>query len=94
MAPRRTNRPGRSASYYRKNPESYQKKLAYDTKYGKSEERRNYRTELKIARRKRGIDGKGGPDLSHTSDGRLVLEDPKKNRARNGHGNNGRLKKA
>ena len=94
MAPRKTNKPGRSASYYRKNPEAYKKKLAYDTKYGKSEERRNYRTELKIARRKRGIDGKGGPDLSHTSDGRLVLEDPKKNRARNGHGNNGRLKKA
>lgn len=94
MAPRKTSRPGRSARYYRQNPESYKKKLAYDTKYGKSQERRDYRTELKIQRRKRGIDGKGGPDLSHTTDGRLVLEDPKKNRARNGSGGNGRLKKA
>jgi hypothetical protein len=94
MAPRKTSRPGRSASYYRENPEAYKKKLAYDTRYGKSPEKRSYRSELKIARRKRGIDGKGGPDLSHTTDGRLVLENPKTNRARNGHGNNGRLKKA
>ena len=94
MAPRRTSKPGKSASYYRSNPEAYKKKLAYDTKYGKSPEKRDYRSELKIARVKRGIDGKGGPDLSHTNKGTLVLENPKTNRARNGHGNNGRLKKA
>jgi hypothetical protein len=94
VAPRKTNRPGRTASYYRRNPEAYQRKLKYDTKYGKAPEKRSYRSELKIARRKRGIDGKGGPDLSHTTDGRLVLENPKTNRARNGHGDNGRLKKA
>jgi hypothetical protein len=35
--------------------------------------------------------GKGGPDVSHTADGKFKLEDPKKNRARNGHGDNGRL---
>lgn len=93
MAPRKTNRPGRTAQFYRDNPEAYQRKLAYDTKYGKSPEKRAYRSELKIARRKRGIDGKGGPDLSHTTKGTLVPEDPKKNRARNGHGNNGRLKR-
>lgn len=93
MAPRKTNRPGRTARFYRSNPEAYKRKLAYDTKYGQSAEKRNYRSKLKIARRKRGIDGKGGPDLSHTTKGTLVPEDPKKNRARNGHGNNGRLKK-
>lgn len=93
MAPRRTSRPGRSASYYRSNPEAYKKKLAYDTAYGKSPEKRDYRSKLKIARVKRGIDGKGGPDLSHTSKGTLVLENPRTNRARNGHGDNGRLKK-
>lgn len=93
MAPRKASRPGKTASYYRKNPEAYQKKLSYDTKYGKSAERRKYRTELKIARRKRGIDGKGGGDLSHTTDGKLVRESPKTNRARNGHGRNGRLKR-
>jgi hypothetical protein len=93
MAPRKTNRPGRTARFYRDNPEAYSKKLAYDTSYGKSPEKRNYRSELKIARRKRGMDGKGGPDLSHTTQGTLVPENPKKNRARNGHGKNGRLKR-
>jgi hypothetical protein len=43
-------------------------------------------------RRKRVIAGKGGPDLSHTKSGKMVLESPKKNRARNGHGNNGKKK--
>lgn len=93
MAPRRTTKPGRSASFYRSNPEAYKKKLAYDTKYGKSTKRRKYRSKLKIERVKRGVDGKGGPDLSHTADGQLVQESPKTNRARNGHGNNGRLKR-
>ena len=93
MAPRRSSRPGRTASFYRKNPEAYQKKLAYDTAYGKSPERRKYRSKLKVERTKRGIYGKGGPDLSHTTSGKLVLEIPRKNRARNGHGDNGRLKR-
>lgn len=93
MAPRKTNRPGRSTRYYRQNPESYAKKLRYDTKLGQSPAKRQYRSELKIARRKRGIDGKGGPDLSHTSSGRLVLENPRINRARNGSGNRPRLKR-
>jgi hypothetical protein len=92
MAPKRTNKPGRTARFYRDNPEAYKKKLAYDTKENKSPEDRNYRSKLSIARHQRGMMGKGGPDLSHTKDGRLVPENPKKNRARNGHGNNGRLK--
>ena len=92
MAPRRSTNPGRSALYYRNNPEAYKKKLEYDTEENKSQEDRTYRSKLAIARRKRGMMGKGGPDLSHTKDGRLVPESPKKNRARNGHGNNGRLK--
>ena len=35
--------------------------------------------------------GKGGPDVSHTKGGRFKLENASKNRARNGHGKNGRL---
>jgi hypothetical protein len=35
--------------------------------------------------------GKGGPDVSHTADGGFKLENASKNRARNGHGSNGRL---
>lgn len=92
MAPKRSAKPGRSASYYRSSPEAYAKKLAYDTKYGKSAKRRKYRSSLAIERTKRGLKGKN-VDLSHTADGKLVEENPKTNRARNGHGDNGRLKK-
>jgi hypothetical protein len=92
VAGKPTDSPGRSTRYYRKNKESYKKKLKYDTKYGKTPAKRKYRSELTIARKKRGILGKGGPDLSHTRDGKLVPEDPNKNRARNGSGDNARLK--
>jgi hypothetical protein len=84
MAPRKTTTPRRSAAYYRNNPEAYAKKLAYDTKENKSSKDRKYRAELADARRKRGVMGKGGDDLSHTKSGRLVKESPVKNRARNG----------
>jgi hypothetical protein len=86
MAPRKAATPKRSAAYYRSNPEAYAKKLAYDTKENKSPTDRKYRAELADARRKRGVMGKGGADLSHTKSGRLVKESPSKNRARNGAG--------
>ena len=85
MSPRKTTTPKRSAAYYRSNPKAYAKKLAYDTKENKSSKDRKYRAELADARRKRGVMGKGGDDLSHTKSGRLVKESPSKNRARNGH---------
>jgi ribosomal protein S4 len=84
MAPRKAKNPGKSARYYRDNPEARAKKNAYQRKRNKSEENREYRSELNAERRKRGIYGKGGPDMSHTKSGRLVSESPKRNRARNG----------
>lgn len=92
MAPRLATNPGRSARYYRENPEARKKKNAAQRKRNKSPLAIQYRVKLKRERRNRGIEGEGGPDMSHTSDGRLVAESPKKNRARNGHGDNGRLK--
>jgi hypothetical protein len=80
-----------TADFYAKNPESYKKKLAYDKKRNATAERKKYRAELNRERRARGIMGKGGKDVSHTADGGFRLEDPSKNRARNGHGKNGRL---
>lgn len=76
----------KSARYYASNPEARRKKSRYDTKYGKSAKRRKYRSELNRERRKRGIYGKGGGDLSHTKRGTLVRESASKNRARNGAG--------
>jgi len=82
---------GRTAKFYASNPEAYKKKLAYDKKRNAKPEQKKYRAELARERRARGIMGKGGKDVSHTADGKFKLEDPKKNRARNGHGTNGRL---
>lgn len=80
-----------TAAFYASNPESYKKKLAYDKKRNATPERKEYRAELARERRARGIMGRGGPDVSHTADGKFKLENASKNRARNGHGNNGRL---
>lgn len=80
-----------TAAFYASHPESYRKKLAYDKKRNAKSDQKDYRAELARERRARGIMGKGGPDVSHTADGKFKLENPSKNRARNGHGDNGRL---
>jgi len=63
-------------------PEAKRHKLEYDKKYESSPERVKYREELNRERRKRGIYGRGGPDMSHTKDHTLVAESPHANRAR------------
>ena len=83
MAPPRVSNPKRSAKYYRSNPEARRKKAATDKKVNARPEQREKRSELTTERRRRGIMGRGGKDLSHTKDGRLELEDASKNRARN-----------
>lgn len=82
-----------TAEFYAKNPEAYKKKMAYDKKYNARPDKKKYRAELARERRARGIMGKGGSDVSHTQGGGFKMEHPSKNRARNGHGNNGRLAK-
>lgn len=74
----------KTARYYAKNPKAKAKKKKYDTAYHSTAERKSYRAKLAKARRKRGIMGKGGGDLSHTKRGTLVRESASKNRARNG----------
>jgi hypothetical protein len=83
MAPPRVSNPKRSAKYYRSNPEARRKKAATDKKVNARPEQREKRAELTTERRRRGIAGRGGKDLSHTKDGKMVLENPSKNRARN-----------
>jgi hypothetical protein len=83
MAPRKVANPRRSAQYYRDNPEARAKKAETDTRVNRRPEQRKKRAELTAERRKRGIDGKGGNDMSHTKDGRIVSENPSTNRARN-----------
>ena len=78
----------KSAKYYAKNPEAAAKKAAYQRKLNKDPAVKQASEERWAERKKRGIAGKGGKDLSHTTDGRMVLEDRSTNRARNGAGNN------
>jgi hypothetical protein len=81
----------KSAKYYAANPEAAKKKAAYQRKLNKKPSVKKASEERWTERRRRGIASKGGDDLSHTKSGRMVLESPKKNRARNGAG--GRPKK-
>jgi len=92
MAPRRSRKPKATARYYRSHPEAAAKKRRYDTAYHATPARRRYRAELGKARRKAGVMGKGGKDMSHTKSGRIVRESPSKNRARNGSGGRARRK--
>lgn len=82
----------RSALYYASHPEAAAKKRKYQAQREKSPEQVRYRVERKRERRRRGIYGKGGPDMSHTESGKMVPEDPSTNRARNGHGGKPRFK--
>lgn len=78
---------GKHPSYDKLNmsEERKKKKLAYDKKYQASPERVNYREELNRANRKAGTYGNGdGKDMSHTKAGRMVKENMKSNRGRNG----------
>lgn len=63
-------------------PEAKRHKIEYDKKYESNPERVKYREELNAERRKRGIYGHGGPDMSHTKRHTLVAESPHANRAR------------
>lgn len=81
----------KSAKYYAANPEARAKKNAYQRKLNKQPSVKAASQERWTERRRRGIAGKGGPDLSHTKSGRMVLEAPSRNRARQGAG--GRPKK-
>jgi hypothetical protein len=77
---------------YKKNPKLKAKKNAYQRKYNKKTSVKNKSEERWTERRRRGIAGKGGKDLSHTKSGRLVLESPSKNRSRNGKNGKSTLK--
>ena len=79
--------------YYKSNPEAYAKKKAYEADRRKTDRERERYNERRRFRRKHGLEGKmGNKDVSHTKDGRLVLEHRSTNRARNGEGNRRTLK--
>ena len=85
MAPRRARKPGKTSRYYqsKKGRKSYLKQKRKQKKINSTAAKRQYRKLLARRRRKLGIMGKGGKDVSHKGN-RLRLEIPKKNRARGG----------
>ena len=83
---------GKTAKFYQDNPQAAAKHRSYMRKYNQDPLKIKYRSELNKERRKRGIYGKGGPDMSHDSKGNLAPENPKTNRARNGQGDNRRFR--
>ena len=86
----------KSSRAYKKSPSAAAKKREYDRAYRKREKgslapdsSKKRRLNKEGARRwaerkKRGIAGKGGPDMSHTKKNKLVAENSTKNRGRNG----------
>lgn len=83
---------GASTDYYRTHPEANAKKIQHQAAINRRPEERERRVALNRERRQRGIAGKGGPDISHTSSGGTTLEDASTNRARNGAGGKPKLK--
>ena len=85
MAPKRkpVSQLKKSAKNYRTNAAAARRKNHTNSERNKRPENVKYRVEHTAERRRRGIDGKGGKDVSKTTDGRFVLEDPSTNRARN-----------
>ena len=77
MARQYVKNPGKTAKYYRSNPEAREKHRAAERKRNKSPAKRAYHSLLIKERRKRGIYGKGGPDMSHKG-GKIVARSPKK----------------
>ena len=84
----------KSAKYYAKNPRAAAKKAAYQRKLNKRKDVKAASEARWAERRRRGIAGKGGSDLSHTTKGTMVLESRSKNRARNGSGGKPTRKRA
>lgn len=82
----------KTSKHYASNPKSRKKRQAAQKKINARPSEKKRRRELAAERRKRGIMGKGGKDVSHKKDGSTTLENRSKNRARNGSGGKARRK--
>jgi len=83
----------KSAKYFASHPEARAKKNAYNKEYHSTPERNKYRAKLNMTNRAANTYGNGdGKDMSHTKKGTVIKESKSSNRARNGKGNNKRLK--
>ncbi len=83
MARTFVSNPGKTAKYYRSNPEARKKHSRDETKRNNTPAKKKYRADLQRRRRALKIDGKGKTtgDVSHP---KMNVESTKKNRARGG----------
>jgi len=83
MARTFVSKPGKTAKFYRSNPEARAKHSKDETERNKTPAKKKYRADLQKRRRDLKIDGKGKStgDISHPS---MNVESTKKNRARGG----------
>lgn len=72
----------KSAKYYQNNPESRNKKKAYDKEYHSTAERKKYRSNLNKKNRERDTYGNGDKkDVSHKSKTKTRMQSQSSNRA-------------
>ena len=76
----------RTAKYFAATPAARKRRQKAQAKINRRPAEKKKRRESARERRKRGIMGKGGKDVSHRADGSTFLESPSRNRARNGAG--------
>jgi hypothetical protein len=83
MARTFVSKPGKTAKFYRSNPEARKKHSEDETARNDTPAKKKYRADLQRRRRALKIDGKGKStgDISHPS---MKVESSKKNRARGG----------
>lgn len=74
---------GKTAKYYRDNPEARAKKAAYDSIFQKKRKQVKKRVECNAWNRKNGKKG-DNMDCSHQKNGSIIAERRKTNRARGG----------
>ena len=74
------NQLGRTAKFYRNNPEANEKHKASSMKAAKKPARKKKNAETRKFRRNNGLEGKGGPDVHHGPNGLMTIS-ARKNRS-------------
>lgn len=74
------NKLGRTAKYYRNNPEADEVHKASSLKAAKKPARKKKNAETRKYRRNNGLEGKGGPDVHHGPNGLMTIS-ARKNRS-------------
>jgi len=74
----------KSTKYYKENPLARKKKNEYQKKYNKKKGQSEYRSECNKSRKDLGLKKGDKRDASHTKNGKVVAENRKTNRGRQG----------